>query len=229
MEVSNNTFYKKTVNCRHIYMVSKTFSESVIIAIAPFFNLLPKYEKFRFMNYIHRHLALKISNKILYNKYKLTKYIKHGDMQSILMNSYHSGIPFSVPLVYLMANYFDINIMISKNVYGNFKYELYTPVKHFSKKGVIVIEEDNENNTFRPLSINNKFIFNPYDFEDLKKEFLIHRNKKGHELQPYYKYKIKDLQELAKKINLKIKKEGRGMKDVNKSKKELYEEIKRIY
>ena len=228
MEVSNNTFYKKTVNCRHIYMVSNTVSESVIIAIAPFFNLLPKYEKNRFINYFHKHLAIQIADKKIYNKYKLTKYIKHGDIQDILMNSFYSGIPFSIPLVYLMANYFNINIIISENTCGNFKYELFTPIKDFSKKGVIIIEKE-KNNRFRPLSINNKFIFNPYDFEDLKKEFLIHRNKKGHELQPYYKYTIKDLQELAKKINLKIKKKGRGMKDINKSKKELYEEIKRIY
>jgi len=191
------------------------------------FSFLTRTEKHRFLKHLNFHLAHVVSDKNFYKTAKLTKYERQGDLQQ---KFYDNTYDYSPGMIYVLANYFDVNICITNNRHGSFTYTIYAPVHKFEQKSAIVFTEEKQGkyvglyNSKTP----NEYVLNPLSYIDINKFFTLYNNRKTNELLPYYKYKIQDLQKLAKNFNMDVFKEGRGAKKVKKTKKELYTELNDI-
>ena len=219
--MNSESFYKSSnANCKN-----NSFLYVVLHSVFDFFDLLSKKEKYRFIKFINNRLAFYVSDKTLYNKKKMAKYERQSTLQSSFMQNLDT---FTNGMIYVLANFLDINICIADDKIGAFSYTIYGPAVNSHLKGSIIIIE--KNSVYVSLYDNAKRnnLINQYNYNDLNRYFMLYRTQKNNTLLPYYKYKIKDLHHLAQKFNLTIKKKGRGIHNVNKSKRELYDELSQL-
>lgn len=214
-------FYKES----SVKNTNVDFLHSVVSSLFDFFSFLTKHDKKRLLREISQKIAFYVSDKKTYREKKFTKFEKQSVLQELFMT--HSQ-EYSESMIHVIANFFDINICIAEDRAGAFAYTIYPPTQNHHLKGSIIIKK--HHNMFCTLqltptesSVNG--LVNQYEFEDILKYFYLFQKKKNNSLLPYYKYKIKELQDLAKKFNMNITKRGRGMQRINKSKKELYDEL----
>lgn len=204
--------------------ISKNLLYAVISSVFDFFDLLPMKERERFLLFLYQKLAFYISNKTTYRNNKMARYDKQASLQQLFMDKTWY---FTDGMIYTLANFLNINICIAEDRHGSYHYSIFAPIQNSHLKGTMVIKRYKKK--FYVLqNENNECLINPYKYSDLSRFFSLYRTQKNNSLLPYYKYKIKDLHHLAQQFKITIQKKGRGINNINKSKRELYNELKEL-
>jgi hypothetical protein len=219
----SESFFKK---CLTIYKYppkpNTNLINAVLKSVSPIFNLLSIKEKREFMKYFNLQVSKKVSNNKFYFDNKLAKYGKQYEIQEKFQTNYYS---FSAEIVNTLSNFLGINIFITEWVKNtsSFKYTMFTTTNNFERNPTIIIFTADKQK-FIPLHDDNEnYLINVHEYTDTKRSIDLFRTKKSQTILPYYRYNIKELQEISKKFNIPIKIEGK-----KKTKKELYSEISNI-
>tara|TARA_B110000285_G_C15094038_1_gene600843 strand:+ start:749 stop:1405 length:657 start_codon:yes stop_codon:yes gene_type:complete len=214
-------FYKKSITKES----NESFLYCVLSSVFDFFSFLSKKEKYRFIKQFSQTLSFHVSNKRFYQTNKLTKYEKQSVLEESFMNN---EMHHSPGMIHVLVNFLDLNICFTEDKIGAFAYTIYAPVENHHLKASIFIKKTGSGYETLDDPENCSSFVNQYLYEDVSRYFSLYKTKKNNNLQPYYKYKIVELQTIAQKFNMNITKRGRGVQRIKKSKRELYDDLSSI-
>ena len=206
---------------------SESFFTSLFFLINQNFIIKSNNEKKASITSFKRDIGLKLDNIYKENKYSKLKFVK-SEMNNDIFNSN----TVNYPLLVLCCDYLKTNFCI---IDKNKKSYLFLNSFHSENKSFLLIVKFN--NIYMPiLNINNNNALELDLFEkNIKCNFvkeniepfierLTEVKENVIELKALSSYKLNDLQNLAKKNNIEIKK-TQNEKEKNKTKQELYNEI----
>ena len=201
------------------------FIYCVLSSVFDFFSFLSKKEKYRFIKQFNQTLSFQVSDKKFYQRNKLTKYEKQSVLEELFMNN---ELHYTPGMKHVVANFLDVNICFVEDRIGAFSYTIFAPARNHHLKASIIMKKTQHGYEALGDPDQSSSLINQYLYEDISRYFSLYKTKKNNNLQPYYKYKIKELQTISRKFNMDITKRGRGMNRINKSKRELYDDLSTI-
>lgn len=194
-------------------------------ALYPMFALMPREEQHKFCKDCFEHIGYKIDHDRFYERYKFSHLCKKSELQNKFLQ--YEDISNDKAMQRVIVNFFSVNIVIlSPN--GECAVKLIPTTFEYERKPCLVLQK-RQNKYYPYVSRYKTHNFIPsQQYCDIKKEFGNFTERQKYSLKPYYTYKIQDLLDLAKKFHVIRTKPGRYNKVVNKTKRELYDELQSI-
>ena len=196
---------------------------ALLHALYPVYDLLPLSEQNRTLTGVLEHLAYEIDRNNIYERFKLAHFATKSELQNKLLQ--YEDMALDKGMQSLFVNYFDVNIIVFSPYTDNL--EVIPVSSECSRKGCVVLEK--RNNKYTPFQYSDKSVYHHLikadDFKDVLDAMNLHKKRKRYQIGPYYKYKIDDLIEIAKKFHIKTTKPGRYNQKVKRTKRDLYDEL----
>lgn len=191
-------------------------------AVYPVFALMSSDEQRRFCRESLEHIGYALDSNRFYERFKLSHLARKSELQNKFLQ--FEDVTNDKAMLTTIVNYFDINIII-KSPHEDNTMKIIPTTFSFERKGCIVLHK-RQNKYYPYVSTTGEHnIVSPIAYDDIQKGIAMCQKRKQYELKPYYTYKIKDLLEIAKQFHVIRTKPGRYNKVVNKTKKELYNEL----
>lgn len=194
-------------------------------ALYPMFTLMPRDEQHIFCRDCFEKIGYNIDKNRFYERYKFSHLCKKSELQNKFLQ--YEDISNDKAMQRVIVNFFDVNLVIlSPN--SECPIKLIPTTFEYERKPCLVLEQ-RQNKYYPYVSRSHSHNFIPSQrYSDIKKEFCNFTERKKYSLQPYYTYKIGGLLDLAKRFHVIRTKPGRYNKVVNKTKRELYDELMSI-
>ena len=197
---------------------------SLLYAMYPIYGLMPKSEQCLLMSQCMETLAYALDFERFYEKYKLAHFAKKSELQNKFIQ--YEDLSTDKAMQKVFVNYFNINIVIL-SPYGEDPVLIPTN-HHYNFKGCVVLEKrQNKYFPYECMDKRHNYIL-PNQFDELTIAMKTYTKRQKYKLRPFYTYKINDLLEIAKQFHIITQKPGRYNRIVNKSKRELYDELSEI-
>tara|TARA_B110000881_G_C18547413_1_gene502023 strand:- start:874 stop:1467 length:594 start_codon:yes stop_codon:yes gene_type:complete len=195
------------------------------------YDLLDEKEQRRILNGVMQECAYILDVDMFYEKNKLAHFARKTELQNKFLQ--YASMSEDRGMIKTVVNFFQINLFIveeKRSADLSAKYEIrFIPVSNnFLFKGAVIIMKIQ--NKYYPFTSNEKFhnFVNLNEFEELNQAVQSHKTRQKYKLKPYYTYKVDGLIETAKQFHITTTKPGRFNKLVNKTKNELYVELKNV-
>jgi len=203
---------------------------AILYILYPLYGVFPNSEQRLLIDGVLEHLAYQLDIDNFYERFKLAQLATKTELQNKLLQ--YEDLSNDKGMQSVLVNYFDVNIIIYSPFDETFK--VIPTCFDYVNKGCIVIAK--RNNKYYPFQFNDKstnrssptHIIHVNEFDDIKSEINSYTKRKKYSLKPYYTYKIIDLIEVAQQFHISTSKPGRYNRTVNKSKRELYDELTMI-
>jgi hypothetical protein len=206
-------------------MSRQSLFHAFISAIYPVYTIMPRNEQHKFCRDCFETIGYAIDKNKFYERYKFSHLCKKSELQNKFLQ--FEDLSNDNAMQKVIANFFDVNVVVIVPSEQK-KIQLIPPTFEYDKKACVVLEK--RQNKYYPYTSNTeKTNFIPSQkYADIKSAFANFTERKKYSLKPYYTYKIQDLLELAKRFHVVCTKPGRYNKVVNKTKRELYDELTSI-
>lgn len=191
----------------------------------PMFPLMPREEQHKFCRDCFEHIGYHLDKDRFYERYKLSHLCKKSELQNKFLQ--YQDMSNDKAMQRVVVNFFNVNVVVFIPS-GDCGINLIPTTFEYEKKPCLVLEK-RQNKYYPYVSVSAAHNFIPSQrYSDIKKEFGNFTERQKYSLKPYYTYKIQDLLDLAKKFHVVRTKPGRYNKVVNKTKRELYDELQSI-
>lgn len=220
----------KFIECdkfRVIYEKESTNSRQALFhafmyALYPVFALMSSEEQRKFCRESLEFIGYAVDRDRFYERFKLSHLARKSELQNKFLQ--FEDVTNDRAMLTTIVNYFDVNIIIL-SPHEETTMKIIPTTFSFERKGCIVLHK-RQNKYYPYVSTSGEHNFvSPIAYDDIEKGFAMCQKRLQYKLKPYYTYKINDLLEIAKQFHVICTKPGRYNKVVNKTKKELYNEL----
>lgn len=210
------------------------FLHAFLYALYPMYALFHEKEQRKILMEVMEQCAFALDKNNFYERNKMAHFAKKAELQNKFL--LYADVSNDAAMQRVLVNFFDVNILTVPNTVSNMKVgfekeneiQLVPNAHNFVRKGTIVLQK--RLHKFYPFlrKNNDHNLISLLEFVETTEVVRRHKTRQKYKLAPFYKYKIEDLITTAKQFHITTTKPGRYNRLVNKTKKELYQELKII-